>query len=107
VLSTLFCFYPHSSFGVLVEAQRLSLPAGSVGGLRRLCAALVFLIASCIELGVWSNTAGFPMNAMRCTFSILTMILNFVTKSKTQGWHTSTIIYRLVFVYLLSLFSIE
>jgi hypothetical protein len=69
------------------------MPFGSIPGLRRLCFALVLLILSCIELAVWSRTTGFPINTIRCTFSMLTMILNLVFKM-SQSQHISIIIFR-------------
>lgn len=86
-------FLRERSFGVLIESLRLAVPVTSLPGARRLMFSLVLFIVSCIELAVWTKTAGYSINVIRCTFAILTTILNLALKIwKTQ--RTSIVIYR-------------
>lgn len=68
---------------------------GKVAGFRRLFVSLLLLIASCIELGIAFKTIGFSINSVRCSFAILSLLLNLFLKGHNVfSKHTAIIIYR-------------
>jgi hypothetical protein len=62
-------------------------------GLRRLCCSLLLLILSCIELGLWSGTAGLLLNTVRCIFGLVAVMLSLLWKT-SKGQNATTVIYR-------------
>jgi len=84
------------SFWASIEAQKLGLPVGKVAGFRRLFVSLLLLIASCIELGIAFKTIGFSINSVRCSFAILSLLLNLFLKGHNVfSKHTAIIIYSM------------